>query len=63
LREAGQESSINVLDSLSELKTAQINFVDASYNARLSVYRVLRAIGHLRPQDMGLDDPTLTTVQ
>ncbi len=63
LREAGQESSINVLDSLSELKTAQINFVDASYNARLSVYRVLRAVGHLRPQDMGLDEPTLTTAQ
>ncbi|MBL8707582.1 MAG: TolC family protein [Rhodospirillaceae bacterium] len=63
LREAGQESSINVLDSLSELKTAQINFVDASYNARLSVYRVLRAIGHLRPQDMGLDDPEMTIIQ
>ncbi|WP_374371120.1 TolC family outer membrane protein [Dongia sp.] len=63
LREAGQESSINVLDSLSELKTAQINFVDASYNARLSVYRVLRAVGHLRPQDMGLSEPELTTVQ
>lgn len=57
LREAGQESSINVLDSLSELKTAQINFIDASYNARISVYRVLRAIGHLKPQDMGLPDP------
>lgn len=63
LREAGQESSINVLDSLSELKTAEINFVDASYNARLSVYRVLRAVGHLRPQDMGLEDPTLVTAQ
>lgn len=54
LREAGKESSINVLDSLSELKTAEINFVDASYNARLAVYRILRAMGHLRPQDMGL---------
>jgi adhesin transport system outer membrane protein len=63
LREAGQESSINVLDSLSELKTAQINFVDASYNARLSVYRVLRAVGHLRPQDMGLEEPVLTVSQ
>lgn len=63
LREAGQESSINVLDSLSELKTAQINFVDASYNARLSVYRVLRAVGHLRPQDMGLEDPAMAVVQ
>jgi adhesin transport system outer membrane protein len=63
LREAGQESSINVLDSLSELKTAQINFVDASYNARISVYRVLRAVGHLRPQDMGLDDPAMRSMQ
>lgn len=63
LREAGQETSVNVLDSLSELKTAQINFVDASYNARLSVYRVLRAIGHLRPQDMGLQDPMGPVVQ
>jgi adhesin transport system outer membrane protein len=56
LREAGKESSINVLDALSELKTAQINFVDASYNARLSVYRTLRAMGHLRPMDMGLPE-------
>ena len=62
LREAGQETSVNVLDSLSELKTAQINFVDASYNARLSVYRVLRAVGHLRAQDMGLQDPLAPTV-
>lgn len=54
LREAGRETSINVLDSLSELRTAQINFVNASYDARVSVYRVLRAIGHLQPQDMGL---------
>lgn len=54
LREAGRETSINVLDSLSELRTAQINFVNASYDARVSVYRVLRAIGHLQPDDMGL---------
>ena len=54
LREAGRETSINVLDSLSELRTAQINFVNASYDARVSVYRVLRAIGHLQPEDMGL---------
>lgn len=63
LREAGQESSINVLDSLSELKTAQINFVDASYNARLSVYRVLRAVGHLRAEDMGLQEPAMPVVE
>lgn len=63
LREAGQESSINVLDSLSELKTAQINFVDASYNARLSVYRVLRAVGHLRAEDMGLQQPAMQVVE
>ena len=63
LREAGQETSVNVLDSLSELKTAQINFVDASYNARLSVYRVLRAVGHLRPQDMGLQEPSAPAVE
>jgi adhesin transport system outer membrane protein len=54
LRESGKESSLNVLDALSELKTAQINFVDASYDARIAVYRVLRAMGRLRPQDMGL---------
>jgi adhesin transport system outer membrane protein len=54
LRESGKESSLNVLDSLRELKSAQINFVDASYDARLAVYRVLRAVGHLRPRDMGL---------
>jgi adhesin transport system outer membrane protein len=54
LRESGKESSLNVLDSLSELKTAQINFINASYDARLAVYRLLRAVGHLRPKDMGL---------
>lgn len=54
LREAGSESSLNVLDSLSELRTAQINFINASYDARVSVYRLLRAIGHLQPKDMGL---------
>jgi outer membrane protein TolC len=54
LRAAGKETAINVLDSLSELRTAQINFVNASYDARVSVYRVLRAIGHLHPKDMGL---------
>jgi len=54
LRESGKESALNVLDSLSELKTAQINFIDAGYDARIAVYRVLRAMGHLRPQDMGL---------
>jgi outer membrane protein, adhesin transport system len=54
LREAGRETSINVLDSLSELRTAQINFANASYDARVSVYRLLRAIGHLQPDDMGL---------
>lgn len=54
LREAGRETSINVLDSLSEFRTAQINFVNASYDARVSVYRLLRAIGHLQPEDMGL---------
>jgi adhesin transport system outer membrane protein len=57
LRESGKESAINVLDSLSELKTAQITFVDAGYDARIAVYRVLRAIGHLRPVDMGLAAP------
>jgi outer membrane protein, adhesin transport system len=54
LREAGRETSLNVLDSLSEARTAQINFVNASYDARVSVYRLLRAIGHLQPNDMGL---------
>jgi adhesin transport system outer membrane protein len=54
LREAGRETSLNVLDSLSELRAAQINFINASYDARISVYRLLRAIGHLQPEDMGL---------
>jgi adhesin transport system outer membrane protein len=57
LRESGKESAINVLDALSELKTAQITFIDAGYDARIAVYRVLRAMGHLRPVDMGLALP------
>jgi adhesin transport system outer membrane protein len=57
LRASGKESALNVLDSLSELKTAQINFLDAGFDARIAVYRVLRAMGHLRPDDMGLKAP------
>ncbi|MGH6954826.1 MAG: TolC family protein [Alphaproteobacteria bacterium] len=54
LREAGKESAINVLDAQSELNTARLNFVNASYDARIAVYRLLRAMGRLTSETLGL---------
>jgi len=54
LREAGKESAINVLDAETELYTAQINFTNASYDARLAVYTLLRAMGRLNAATLNL---------
>ena len=54
LREAGRESAIDVLDAETELINAQIDFTNASYDARIAVYRVLAATGQLTPEALGL---------
>jgi len=49
LRDAGKETVINVLDAENEVNNAQINFTTASYDARLSIYQLLLAMGRLQP--------------
>jgi adhesin transport system outer membrane protein len=47
LRESGKETVINVLDAENEVFNARINYTSALYDARISAYDVLRAIGRL----------------
>jgi adhesin transport system outer membrane protein len=54
LREAGQETVINVLDAENEVFNAQINATDSEYDARIAVYRLILAIGRLTPGALGI---------
>jgi adhesin transport system outer membrane protein len=47
LRESGKETAINVLDAENEVFNAQINYVSATYDARIAAYEVLHVIGAL----------------
>ena len=47
LLEAGQESPLNVLDAENEKLNACINLVNADFEYRVSVYRVLFTVGRL----------------
>jgi len=47
LREAGKETVINVLDAESGLFDARIQLVSAQHDARVTVYRLLSAMGQL----------------
>lgn len=47
MREAGKETSVNVLDAESEIYNARINYVNASYDARAAIYQLLTAMGRL----------------
>lgn len=55
LRDAGKETSLNVLDAENELLNACINFVNADFENRVSVYQVLSAMGRLEAET--LTDP------
>jgi len=55
LREAGQETVINVLDAENEVNNAQINFTSASYDERISVYQLLLSMGRLTPASLRLN--------
>lgn len=50
LRDAGKETSLNVLDAENELLNACINFVNVDFEGRVAVYRVLFAVGRLDPE-------------
>lgn len=54
LREAGKETALNVLDAEGEVFNAQINRIEAEYDARLAIYRVMFATGRLDDERLGL---------
>lgn len=54
LREAGKETALNVLDAEGEVFNAQINRIEAEYDARIASYRVMFATGQLNEENLGL---------
>ena len=60
LRDAGQETVLNVLDAENDVFNAQINLVDAQYDGYLGLFRLMEAMGRLTPERMvpGLEDTT-----
>jgi adhesin transport system outer membrane protein len=56
LREAGKETALNVLDAEGEVFNAQINRIEAEYDARLALYRVMFATGQLTEKNLGLPE-------
>ena len=56
LREAGKETVINVLDAENEVNNAQTNFNSATYDERLAVYSLIRAMGQLTKTSLALDN-------
>lgn len=50
LRDAGQETVLNVLDAQNDVFNAQINLVGAQFDMYLGVYRLLQAMGRLTPE-------------
>ncbi len=60
LRRAGKETALNVLDAEGEVFNAQINFVEALFDSRLAVFRVIRASGMLTEKTLGLAKDSAT---
>jgi len=56
LREAGKETALNVLDAEGEVFNAQINRIEADYDARIAAYRVMYATGQLNEKNLGLPE-------
>ena len=50
LRDRGKETVINVLDAENEVFNAQISATDADFDMRIAIYRVILALGRLRPE-------------
>ena len=55
LRDAGQETVLNVLDAENEVFNAQINLVTAQYDGYIGVFRLLLAMGRLTPNRLGAE--------
>lgn len=53
LRDAGQETVLNVLDAENDVFNAQINLVTAQYDGYIGVFRLMQAMGHLTPGRLG----------
>ncbi len=53
LRDAGQETVLNVLDAENDVFNAQINLVTAQYDRYIGVFRLMQAMGHLTPDRLG----------
>jgi adhesin transport system outer membrane protein len=56
LRDAGQETVLNVLDAENDVFNAQINLVTAQYDGYIGVFRLLQAMGRLTPGRLGASD-------
>lgn len=54
-REAGRETTQNVLDAESEVFQAEQNLIRADYDARIAVYELVAAMGVLTPALLGID--------
>ncbi len=54
LREAGKETSLNVLDAEREVFSARINQISAEFDARIASYLLARRTGTLTPAALGL---------
>ncbi len=54
LRDAGRETAINVLNAKSELFQTQIKYVGADFSHRIASFRLLRSIGQLTPDGLGI---------
>jgi len=55
LRDSGRETAINVLDAQSELFGARLNAVAAAYDAQVTAFRVLAAMGALTPDNLKME--------
>ena len=55
LRDAGQETVLNVLDAQNDVFNAQINLVGAQFDMYLGAYRLLQAMGRLTPDRVGAE--------
>jgi len=58
LRDAGQETVLNVLDAENDVFNAQINLVSAQYDGYLGIFRLMEAMGRLTPERLvpGMQD-------
>ena len=54
MREAGKETSLNVLDAEREVFSARINQISAEFDARIASYLLARRTGMLTPAALGL---------